>query len=197
MEQKAYKAGSSAAVRAVVTCGVVAAITAVVSQISLPIGPVPISCSLIAVYLAGLLLPVKTAFLSQLVYLLLGAVGVPVFAGFQSGVARLAGPTGGYLVVFPFVSLLVAVMMLVYDRKLSQKSAFLRGSYMAAAMLLSLAVCYVVGTAWYMVYAGTSFVAALSLTALPFIPGDLAKIVLCAVLALSLRPRIRKILLRK
>ena len=126
---------------------------------------------------------------------LLGAVGVPVFAGFQSGVARLAGPTGGYLVVFPFVSLLVAVMMLVYDRKLYQKSAFLRGSYMAAAMLLSLVVCYVVGTAWYMVYAGTSFVAALSLTALPFIPGDLAKIVLCAVLALSLRPRIKKILL--
>ena len=197
MEQKAYKAGSSAAVRAVVTCGVFAAITAVVSQISLPIGPVPISCSLIAVYLAGLLLPVKTAFLSQLVYLLLGAVGVPVFAGFQSGVARLAGPTGGYLVVFQFVSLLVAVMMLVYDRKLANKTAFLRGSYMAAAMLLSLAVCYVVGTAWYMVYAGTSFVAALSLTALPFIPGDLAKIVLCAVLALSLRPRIRKILLRK
>ena len=151
MEQKAYKAGSSAAVRAVVTCGVFAAITAVVSQISLPIGPVPISCSLIAVYLAGLLLPVKTAFLSQLVYLLLGAVGVPVFAGFQSGVARLAGPTGGYLVVFPFVSLLVAVMMLVYDRKLANKTAFLRGSYMAAAMLLSLAVCYVVGTAWYMV----------------------------------------------
>ena len=94
-------------------------------------------------------------------------------------------------------SLLVAVMMLVYDRKLANKTAFLRGSYMAAAMLLSLAVCYAVGTAWYMVYAGTSFVAALSLTALPFIPGDLAKIVLCAVLALSLRPRIRKILLRK
>ena len=86
---------------------------------------------------------------------------------------------------------------MIYDRKLANKTAFLRGSYMAAAMLLSLAVCYVVGTAWYMVYAGTSFVAALSLTALPFIPGDLAKIVLCAVLALSLRPRIRKILLRK
>ena len=88
MEQKAYKAGSSAAVRAVVTCGVFAAITAVVSQISLPIGPVPISCSLIAVYLAGLLLPVKTAFLSQLVYLLLGAVGVPVFAVIYSVVKK-------------------------------------------------------------------------------------------------------------
>lgn len=100
MEQKAYKAGSSAAVRAVVTCGVFAAITAVVSQISLPIGPVPISCSLIAVYLAGLLLPVKTAFLSQLVYLLLGAVGVPVFAGFQSGVARLAAPPAAIWLYF-------------------------------------------------------------------------------------------------
>lgn len=197
MERKAHKAGSASAVRAVVTCGVFAAITAVVSQISLPIGPVPISCSLIAVYLAGLLLPVKTAFVSQLVYLLLGAVGVPVFVGFQSGIARLAGPTGGYLVVFPFVSLIVAAMMLVYDRKLANKSAFVRGSYMAAAMLLSLVACYVVGTAWYKVYAGTSFVAALSLTALPFIPGDLAKIVLCVVLALALRPRLRKILLRK
>lgn len=197
MEQKANRVGSAAAIRTVVTCGVFAAITAVVSQISLPIGPVPISCSLVAVYLAGLLLPVKTAFISQLVYLLLGAVGVPVFVGFQSGIARLAGPTGGYLVIFPFVSLIVAAMMIVYDRKLSKKRAFVRGSYMAAAMLLSLVVCYVVGTAWYMVYAGTSFVAALSLTALPFIPGDLAKIVLCTVLALALRPRVQKILLQK
>lgn len=197
MEQKANRVGSAAAIRTVVTCGVFAAITAVVSQISLPIGPVPISCSLVAVYLAGLLLPVKTAFISQLVYLLLGAVGVPVFVGFQSGIARLAGPTGGYLVIFPFVSLIVAAMMIVYDRKLSKKRAFVRGSYMAAAMLLSLVVCYVVGTAWYMVYAGTSFIAALSLTALPFIPGDLAKIVLCTVLALALRPSVQKILLRK
>lgn len=197
MEQKANRVGSAAAIRTVVTCGVFAAITAVVSQISLPIGPVPISCSLVAVYLAGLLLPVKTAFISQLVYLLLGAVGVPVFVGFQSGIARLAGPTGGYLVIFPFVSLIVAAMMIVYDRKLSKKRAFVRGSYMAAAMLLSLVVCYVVGTAWYMVYAGTSFIAALSLTALPFIPGDLAKIVLCTVLALALRPRVQKILLQK
>ena len=65
-------------VREIVLCGMFAAVTAVLSQISVPIGPVPISCSWIAVFLTGLLLPMRPAVLSQIVYLLLGTVGVPV-----------------------------------------------------------------------------------------------------------------------
>lgn len=192
MEQKTVSVKTSAQIRAAVLCGLFAAFTAVFSQISLPIGPVPISCSLIAVYLAGLFLPVKTAALSQLVYLLLGIIGVPVFAGFQSGAARLAGPTGGYLLVYPVIALILSLAMVIYDKKLARKPLAARASYIVSAMLVSLIVCYAAGTAWFTVFSGSSFQKALSLTVVPFIAGDIAKIVLCTVVTLSARERLKK-----
>lgn len=181
-------------VREIVLCGMFAAITAVLSQISIPIGPVPISCSWIAVFLTGLLLPMRPAVLSQLVYLLLGAIGVPVFAGFQSGVARLAGPTGGYLLAYPIMVLIVSAMMKVYDKKLSEKPMALRALFLVGALVLSAVVCYASGTAWFTVFSGSSFEKALTLTVLPFLAGDAAKIVLCTVLTLSARPRLKKVM---
>ena len=192
MEQKTVSVKTSAQIRAAVLCGLFAAFTAVFSQISLPIGPVPISCSLIAVYLAGLFLPVKTAALSQLVYLLLGIIGVPVFAGFQSGAARLAGPTGGYLLVYPVMALFLSFAMVVYDKKLVTKPLAVRIVYIVCALLISLLICYAAGTAWFTVFSGSSFQKALSLTVVPFIAGDIAKIVLCTVVTLSARERLKK-----
>ena len=192
MEQKTVSVKTSAQIRAAVLCGLFAAFTAVFSKISLPIGPVPISCSLIAVYLAGLFLPVKTAALSQLVYLLLGIIGVPVFAGFQSGAARLAGPTGGYLLVYPVIALILSLAMVIYDKKLARKPLAARAAYIVSAMLVSLIVCYAAGTAWFTVFSGSSFQKALSLTVVPFIAGDIAKIVLCTVVTLSARERLKK-----
>lgn len=193
MEQKTVSVKASAQIRAAVLCGLFAAFTAVFSQISLPIGPVPISCSLIAVYLAGLFLPVKTAALSQLVYLLLGIVGVPVFAGFQSGAARLAGPTGGYLLVFPVIALILSLAMVIYDKKLARKPLAARAAYIVGAMLVSLVVCYAAGTAWFTVFSGSTFQKAMRLTVVPFIAGDIAKIVLCTVITLSARERLQKL----
>lgn len=193
MEQKTVSVKASAQIRAAVLCGLFAAFTAVFSQISLPIGPVPISCSLIAVYLAGLFLPVKTAALSQLVYLLLGIVGVPVFAGFQSGAARLAGPTGGYLLVYPVIALILSLAMVIYDKKLARKPLAARAAYIVGAMLVSLIVCYAAGTAWFTVFSGSTFQKAMRLTVVPFIAGDIAKIVLCTVITLSARERLQKL----
>lgn len=193
MEQKTVSVKASAQIRAAVLCGLFAAFTAVFSQISLPIGPVPISCSLIAVYLAGLFLPVKTAALSQLVYLLLGIVGVPVFAGFQSGAARLAGPTGGYLLVFPVIALILSLAMVIYDKILARKPLAARAAYIFSAMLVSLIVCYAAGTAWFTVFSGSTFQKAMRLTVVPFIAGDIAKIVLCTVITLSARERLQKL----
>lgn len=190
MEQSKSKA--TASVRNVVLCGLFAAFTAVFSQIILPIGPVPISCSLIAVCLSGLFLPVKTAAVSQLVYLLLGIIGVPVFAGFQSGAGRLAGPTGGYLLVYPVIALILSLFMTFYDKKLTEKALAVRAAYIGGALLVSLLVCYAAGTAWFTVFSGLGFVKALALTVVPFIAGDIAKIVLCTVVTLMSRDRLKK-----
>lgn len=192
MEQKTVSVNTGAQIRAAVLCGLFAAFTAVFSQISLPIGPVPISCSLIAVYLSGLFLPVKTAALSQLVYLLLGLIGVPVFAGFQSGAARLAGPTGGYLLVYPVIALFLSLAMLLYDKRMAGKPLAARAAYIAGALLCALLICYAAGTAWFTVFSGASFQKALALTVVPFIAGDIAKIVLCTVITLSAREQLQK-----
>lgn len=184
-------------VREIVLCGMFAAVTAVLSQISVPIGPVPISCSWIAVFLTGLLLPMRPAVLSQIVYLLLGTVGVPVFAGFQSGVARLAGPTGGYLLAYPIMVLIIAAMMKVYDKKVSSKKTLSRALFLVGTLILSAVVCYASGTAWFTVFSGSSFGKALSLTVFPFLAGDIAKIALCTVLALSARPQLKKVMQAK
>ena len=78
-----------------------ASLAAVTAQISIPIpfSPIPLSCGMIGVYTAGIMLAPRSAFFSQICYLLMGAVGLPVFSGFRGGIAVLFGPTGGYLAV--------------------------------------------------------------------------------------------------
>lgn len=83
-------------------------LTAAGAQISIQLGPVPFTLQLLMVFLAGYLLKPRWAFLSLTIYLILGAIGVPVFANFSSGVGHLVGPTGGYLVAFPISAYLVS-----------------------------------------------------------------------------------------
>ena len=84
---------------AMVVTALMAAVTCILAPLSVPIGPVPISLTNFAIYLSLYLLDWKKGTLSYLIYLLLGLVGLPVFSGFTGGLAKLAGPTGGYIMV--------------------------------------------------------------------------------------------------
>ena len=75
-------------------------------SITLPFTPVPISFTNLVIYFAVMVIGMKRGTISYLVYLLIGAVGLPVFSGFSGGLAKLAGPTGGYLVGFIFLALI-------------------------------------------------------------------------------------------
>jgi biotin transporter BioY len=81
-----------------------AAVTAVAAQITIPLFPVPFTLQVLAVILSGLLLGVRHGALAQAVYVLVGAVGVPVFAGFTGGLGHIFGPTGGYLISYPIAA---------------------------------------------------------------------------------------------
>ena len=87
------------------------AVTAVLSQIVIPMPLVPFNLAVLAVFLCGSLLPKGAALLSQLCYLLLGAIGVPVYAQFSAGPSVLFGVTGGYLVAYPVMAWLVALLI--------------------------------------------------------------------------------------
>ncbi len=156
------------------------ALIAVFSQVQLPIGPVPVSLATFGVMLCGLLLGERYGALAVGAYLLLGAVGAPVFAGFQGGVSRLLGPTGGYLVGYLAYVLLAGLPAPALQERFWGRCALL---------LLGTVLCYTLGTAWFIHVSGRGVGESLALCVVPFLPGDAAKIALSAFLA----PRLRRI----
>ena len=159
-----------------------AALTAVLAQIQLPIGPVPFNLAVFGAFLAGMLLEPAWAAASMGVYMLLGAVGIPVFAGFMGGPAVLLGKTGGYVIGYIFIALATALAV-----KRSGKLPVI-----GAAMLAGLLVCYGFGTAWFMAVTGADLVSALGWCVLPFIVPDVCKGVLACVLGRLLACRLAK-----
>lgn len=159
-----------------------AALTAVLAQIQLPIGPVPFNLAVFGAFLAGMLLAPAWAAASMGVYMLLGAVGIPVFAGFMGGPAVLLGKTGGYVIGYIFIALATALAV-----KRSGKLPVI-----GAAMLAGLLICYGFGTAWFMAVTGADLVSALGWCVLPFIVPDVCKGVLACVLGRLLAGRLAK-----
>ena len=92
-------------------CGLFAAITAVLSQIAIPIGPVPINLATFAVFCAGALLGSKLGSISLIVWAILGAFGVPVFSMFRGGLGTLLGPTGGYIIGFIVMAVIAGLVI--------------------------------------------------------------------------------------
>lgn len=162
----------SSAVSDVILVVLASLATALAAQVEfrLPWTPVPISGQSFAVLLSGLVLGSRRAFLAQLLYLSYGAAGLPVFSGGAAGLVRFLGPTGGYLVAFPFAALVTGLLAEHgWDRK---------PFTMFAAMLLGSTVIFALGLAQL-----SRFVPAEGLLAaglLPFLPGDLIKSALAA-----------------
>ena len=167
-------------------CALFAALTAVCSQIQIPLPAIPINLALFAVHLCAALLAPRYAALSMAVYILLGAVGVPVFSGFRGGLDALLGPTGGYILGFLATAPITGLMM--GDGKLRR---------LIPAMVLGLLACYVFGTAWFMVVytrntGAIGLWTALGWCVFPFILPDAAKMALAALVARRLKPILRK-----
>ena len=154
-----------------------AAVMAVCSWISVP-ATVPFTLQTFGVFLAVGTLGGKRGSLAVLTYLLLGAVGAPVFAGFSGGIGCILGSTGGYIVGFLFSALVMWAMEHFFG-----KSRWV----LAISMVIGLLVCYAFGTAWFMiVYANNTGAiglwTALSWCVFPYIIPDAVKIVLALVL---------------
>ena len=162
-----------------------AALIALCSWISIP-SAVPFTLQTFAVFCVLGLLGGKRGTVSILVYILLGAIGLPVFTGFNAGLGALFGTTGGYILGFVFIGLIYWLAEKLFGTKLWVR---------VTAMLLGLLVCYAFGTAWFMfLYARRTGPIALG-TALgwcvfPFIIPDLVKM----GLAVMLSERLRKVI---
>ena len=159
------------------------AVMAVCSWISIP-ATVPFTLQTFGVFLSVGLLGGKRGSLAVLVYLLLGAVGLPVFSGFTGGIGHLLGPTGGYIIGFIFSALLMWLAERLFGKSVT---------VLAVSMIAGLIVCYAFGTSWFMsVYTKNTgeigLMTALGWCVIPYIIPDVAKIVLAVLLTRRLRP---------
>lgn len=163
-----------------------AALIAICSWISIPTA-VPFTLQTFAVFFVLLLLGGERGTIATLVYVLLGAVGVPVFAGFSGGIGILLGSTGGYIIGFLFVGLIYILFEKFFKKNIVMK---------IIALVLGLAVCYAFGTAWFMhVYIKSSgevgLLTVLGWCVFPFIIPDLIKMALAVVVAKRIEPVIK------
>lgn len=164
-----------------IVTALMAATLGVLSQIILPVGPVPFSMATFALVFIGAMLPPAQAAASVGVYLLLGAVGLPVFAGFRGGLPILVSSTGGYLTGYVLVALAVSFTAL-HTR---------RPWLLFGAALAGLAGCYVLGTLWFMAVNNVPFGAAFGLCVAPFILPDAIKAALAISLAEIVQRRLK------
>ena len=163
-----------------------AAVTAVAAQISVPLFAVPFTLQVLAVILSGLLLGPRYGALSQAIYVLVGAVGVPVFAQFLGGLAVILGPTGGYLVSYP-----VAAAVAGLAAHAARDAARRRALWMSFVWgCTGLAVIYAFGATWLSVVTDLPLTVAVAQGVLIFVPFDLIKVALAALVAVATAPAI-------
>ena len=168
--------------RDIARMGLAVALMAVCSWISIP-AAVPFTLQTFAVFLAVGFLGGKRGTLAILAYILLGAVGVPVFAGFAGGVGALLGSTGGYIIGFVAASLVVWALTRAFGEGLVP---------LLVSLFAGLLVLYAFGTAWFLVvyvraYGAVPLMTVLSWCVFPFILPDAAKVALAALIARRLR----------
>ncbi len=169
----------STSLRMTVYASLLAALIAAGAYLALPIGPVPIVLQNLFVFLSGLLLGPRWGVASVGVYLMAGALGLPVFAGGVGGIGRFAGPTGGYLLGY-----LPAVYVIGWISKKSKG----RAAEDVLAMVCGSIIIYACGVSWLKILSGLTLAKTLAVGMYPFILGDGVKIAAAVPIAKALRP---------
>ena len=169
----------------IVYIGVFAVLIAICSWISIP-AVVPFTLQTFGVFMAVQTLGGKRGTMAVLIYILLGAAGVRVFAGFSGGIGVLLGSTGGYIIGFVFSALVMWLIQNIFGRKPLAS---------IISMLLGLLVCYAFGTVWFkVVYARggdeASLLTVLGWCVIPFIVPDLIKIGLAYLVSVRIKKAI-------
>ncbi|WP_425446313.1 biotin transporter BioY [Dethiothermospora halolimnae] len=161
------------------------ALTAVCAQIFVPLPFTPVSVTLqtLAVFLSGAILGSKKGALSQLVYILLGAIGIPVFSEFSGGLHILAGITGGYIWGFPIAAYIIGKVVEIYKGD----STYVHVVSYTCSLLIGIAVIYTLGTLQFSLLNDMTFMQSLKLAVIPFIPADLFKIGLAVPMSISVK----------
>lgn len=164
------------------TIGIFTALICALGQISIPMPyGVPITLQTFAVMLTGIILGRQKGCVSTLIYLLIGAVGLPVFSGFQGGLGVIFGPTGGFILAFPILAYLCG--------KGYEKNNII---HLIIFVILGNILTYFIGIIVFSLVTGSLISVGLSACVLPFIPTDIIKSLLAILLGKTIKTRLIK-----
>lgn len=189
MSEQNKKTKSPFTVLDITQIALLAAIICILGPLSfpLPFSEVPVSLSILGIFLALIVGELKNGAISIVIYILLGLVGVPVFAGFSGGFAKLAGPTGGYILGYIPMAVVAGLFIMISKKKVTKLILTIVG------LLLGLAICYAFGTAWLGFSTKMGFAKALAVGVIPYIPFDLAKLAISLVVGLPVHAAVSKL----
>lgn len=171
-------------IRTLVYVGIFAALIAVCAQIAIPM-PIGVNITLqtLAVMLAGAMLGPKWGFFAALVYVLLGAVGAPVFSLMQGGLGVILGPPGGFIMSFPIMAALVGFG----TKRAAACQSMVRHIWFYGGMVLSIVVNFICGMLFFMLVTGNAYYAAFFAVVVPFLPGAFLDIVAVTLLVAAVK----------
>lgn len=170
-------------VKKLTTASLLTATICVSSMLSVNIMGIPFSFALFGVFLSGLILSPLFAFTANVAYILIGLVGIPVFANFNGGLSAIFGASGGFIISYPFVAVTVSLLVSKSDRIFYKQFI---------ACLLSLVLCYFIGVVWYSFVYSCGIIQSLLICVLPFVIIDIFKIFLSCFVARILLKHIKK-----
>lgn len=166
-------------------CALLCAFICVLSPFSFPMGAIPVSLATFAIYITASITDIKKSLPALLGYILLGAFGLPVFSGFAGGFQQLAGVTGGYIIGYIPCLIIISFLTKKFE---SKKIVY------PLSMVFGTLICYIFGTAWYVIQTGCTLSSAILLCIVPFIAGDIIKIAAAGVIGYNLRVRLSRII---
>lgn len=174
--------GAKASVQDLCAIALCTAVTVILAQISIPMPlGVPMTMQTFAVILAAIILGAKKGAAAALVYMLLGAIGLPVFSSFTGGVQCLAGPTGGFILSFPIMAYIIGLGAEKYK---NSKSLFI------FSLFAGTAVNYLIGVLMFTFSTGSTIASGFAACVLPFIPTTIIKTILASFSGLKIRKRL-------
>jgi biotin transport system substrate-specific component len=176
------RASSHLSLRGMVYASLFGAATAAASYISIPLPPVPITLQTFVLFMSAALLGPRLGVLSQFIYLLLGIMGMPVFAGGKAGLGVVFGPTGGYLIGFVAAAFVIGLLV-----KLRKAPGF---RWYVLSMTVGTLVVYILGAVQLSLVARLTFEKAVALGVIPFLAGDGLKIVAAAMLTIRMKEKV-------
>lgn len=162
----------------IVLIGLFVAIMAVCAWVSIPMVPIPVTLQTMGVFITASILGAKKGTVSIIIYILLGAIGLPVFSNFTGGFGVLLSHTGGFIIGFILITIITGFITEHFQSKIYTS---------IIAMTLGLVACYSIGTLWYCIYASVDIFTALLVCVVPFLIGDAVKIGVSSILVYRLK----------